>query len=126
MLEQRRRERRGEIDAEHVVPAVMIASGQRGFLAARLGARLAPAVVAVAGEEPVIRAEVVVDANDARRVGIEAGVVAREEIVALRIGVGVGRTMYCSSVRATGSMRLAGIVLFGNGCGTPLMVFSGS
>jgi hypothetical protein len=41
-------------------------------------------------------------------------------------GSELGITMYCSSVRATGSMRFWGIVLFGNGCGTPLIVFSGS
>ena len=78
-------ERRGEVDAEHVVPAVMVSTGPRIGFAARVGAGLAPAVVRVAAEEAVVHGEVVIDAQDARRVGVEPRVLRRKEVVAGRI-----------------------------------------
>ena len=85
------RQRRGQVDAEHVVPAVVIPAGARFRLAARIGAGFAASVVRVAPEEAVAGAQVVVDPQDPRRVGIEARVLSREEVVAGRIGLRVGR-----------------------------------
>ena len=84
-------ERRAEVGAQHVVPAVMVAGGQRHLFAAGLGARLAPAVVAVAEEEAVVGAEVVIDPGDAGGVGVEPRVAGREEVVALGVGIRVRR-----------------------------------
>ncbi len=80
--EQRRPQRRRQVDAQHVVPPVMVAARRRDFFAAPLGAGLAAPVVAVAEEEAVVVREVVIDARDAGRVGVEPRVPAREEVVA--------------------------------------------
>ena len=122
------RDRGRQVRAEHVVPAVVIAGGQRLLFAAALGARLAPAVVAVAREEAVVGAEVVIDAGDARGVGVEARVArARRSCSASRRAAEFGVTMYFSRLtrdRVDAVRPESGCP--GNGCGTPLTVFSGS
>ena len=125
--EQARAERRAEVRAQHVVPAVMVAVGERLLFAAGLGARLAPAVVAVAEEEAMVAGEVVIDPGDAGRVGVEPRVAGREVVVALGVGIRVRRHHELHQVGAPPDRcGLAGMMLPGNGCGTPLMVFSGS
>ena len=87
----RLRQRRGQVDAEHVVPAVVIAAGPGLRLAARIGASFAAPVVGVASEEAVAGAQVVIDPEDPRRVGIEPGILGREEVVAGRVRLRVRR-----------------------------------
>ena len=81
-------ERGGQVGAEHVVPAVVIAGRSapppRGRLLARVSRR---PLWRVAREEAVVGAEVVIDPEDAGGVGVEARVVRREKkLLQRRVG----------------------------------------